>query len=188
MPSPLNNGVKFIGRCDDLPGTSGPLIWAFDDTRKPLKFEEFKEVVGDKVVAGLNKRYLHSIKDNFTIKYYSGEFDGGPVVCMMHSGYHHFYSVKMVEGQSAGGVMAMTSEKAKQAGIAHYRAGKMLTPYDCREFDEILFAQIRGEKDGAKMYDKLRGEFNQGWTEEHAGQVSVDSLPSELAPSHRKSL
>ena len=70
------------------------------------------------------------------------------------------------------GTNEMTLDDAKQQGRDHFRAGKLLTPYDCRAFDAVLFGIVRSDEFPTRRYAEIRGAFNDGFMEAHAsGEV-----------------
>ena len=69
---------------------------------------------------------------------------------------------------------AYTIEEAKEFGRQHARNGLMLTPFDCRYFDEAVLSATRGldRLFRTRNYSEMRGAFNAGWNEEYFKMVS----------------
>jgi hypothetical protein len=91
--------IEYLGRCDELRGDAGPLLHAFDESRAPLSYRKFARLVGREAVESLEQRY-GPLAGNFTIRCYTGRYDGREVVCLMHSGYHHLWAMGPVACES----------------------------------------------------------------------------------------
>jgi hypothetical protein len=80
----------------------------------------------------------------------------------------------------------MKAAEMKKLGEQHAINGLMLTPFDCQEIDNKIFEYSRAEcaniaehmdREIARMriYKKLRGAFNKGFTYKYAELVSIDA-------------
>lgn len=77
----------------------------------------------------------------------------------------------------------MTKIEMMKLGAEHAKAGKQMTPHDCREIDAEIIAEAKIRTshltdyldritEQSRVYKQLRGAFNKGWQKEYFVMVS----------------
>ncbi|MBV2160221.1 hypothetical protein [Achromobacter denitrificans] len=77
----------------------------------------------------------------------------------------------------------MNKAELMKRGADHCKAGKQLTPFDCRDIDAELFAEAKQQAAAAtspmarctiqaRVYRTLRAAFNNGWQIEYFASVA----------------
>ena len=80
----------WIGRCDELEAND---LDDYDDTKRPITYRTFQKHVGAGITRSLDRRFGIPIGREWHVKFSRGKWQGKPAVCMMHSGYHHIWTV-----------------------------------------------------------------------------------------------